>query len=200
MVAICTGPAFATDDAGNLILAGERRLANPSPCALKDANGLYTDPSGGVWTPDQLAVPVFQELNVNPSATVPGNSTVITAASVRFTVTNPNCWAVVMNLNATINIWADILVGGDMVMETQVSVGTGTPWWWTVASANYYPQAGAPGLWRWFPSTFRPIQPFRLESHGSTYIDMQVRVTGNGAGGTFNAVAHLLTGCGYTVI
>ncbi|WP_327358418.1 hypothetical protein [Streptomyces sp. NBC_01304] len=50
---ICTGPAFGTDNQGILQLRQPRPGAWPYDAPIRDFNGLYEDPTLGVWAPPQ---------------------------------------------------------------------------------------------------------------------------------------------------
>ena len=201
MVAICTGPAFATDDAGNLILAGERRLANPSPCALKDANGLYTDPNGGAWTVDQIHLCTAQAHPATSGKQVAGGASVPWDTAT-FPITNSICWAVMLNVQIT---WGSFLwINANTLMYYEVGAGLDssafnyTP----VQSQAYYPGGTNPPTYiDWLVHTTQLMFQFRIEPHTTHNVYAGARATARlGAGGTLQNMNYLCHTWGYAVI
>lgn len=202
MVAICTGPAFTTDDAGNLILAGERRKANPSPCALKDANGIYTDPNGGVWTPDQVSYLTTEANSVQSGAQVTAG-VVLPYPTFTKTFTNSTCWAVDMTIQCTWTAFAWVNSGATMWFEIGTNIDNPNVGGFSVVTTSqYYPAAGmgAPPYFDWLTTYTQVTHQFRLESHASRQVTFGARMNCRaGTGGTLQFCNYWVNGWGFAV-
>jgi hypothetical protein len=202
MVAICTGPAFSTDDNGNLILAGERSKAKTSPCALSVGNGLYTDPNGGVWTPDQVSLTYENEF-INYSTATVANGAHVLFPSQAVTITNPECWAMQVHVSCAWIGVASINANGTMWFEVGASVGSPVTQYVTVGAGNYWPgaTAGAPPTFDFTTAVHLAVTDARMEPQTSVTVNFGAQMIGNaGAGGALQRCHYRVTAHGFAVI
>lgn len=202
MVAVCTGPAFATDGSGNLILAGERRKTNPSPCALAQGNGLYTDPAGGAWTVDQVSLCTSQTFQA-PGGSHVGGGAQVPWQSFTASFTNSTCWAIQLNIQCTWNMFAWVNANTTMNFAIAASLNSTALTYATVDSTQYWPDAGAgaPTYFDWLTSHTRIVNQIRLEPHTTQSVTVGGRLESRfGVGGTLQWLVYKVSGWGYAVI
>lgn len=199
MVSVCTGPAFTTDDAGNLILAGERRKANPSPCALHDANGLYTDPAGGAFVPDQLSLTQYDGQIFHPSTQISAQSV---TAYPTFTAnyTNTTCWPLQVVVQCTYTIWTYINNNSMLWWETGSATNSTNLGWVYVASEYFTSLPGWLNYFDWFHTYTQPVAYLRLEPHQTQSVSVGSRITARWGSGTMTDCSYRMWAWGWTVI
>jgi hypothetical protein len=86
---VCTGKAFSTGPSGELTIAGSNNNAWSLAAPIASANGLNTDPAGGLWTAPHGCYAVSQEqsaLSLSQSLT----ATAWPIPTTGYTFTNPS--------------------------------------------------------------------------------------------------------------
>lgn len=199
MVAICTGPAFSTDDAGNLITAGERRKANPTPCALKDANGLYTDPAGGLWTPDHVFMSTQDTQQYNPNVQITGaGGTIVPFQAYTKTYTNDTCWPMLLTVSALFGIWVAMSPNTEMWWELGSGINTTNVGFYVVQSQNFSTIPNLP-YFDWMATHHQMVLRWQLAPHADVSVTVQSRMDLRIGSGTLINCTYQLTSWGFPI-